>query len=128
MIRAYICSPLSAQSKAGIRENMLRARKYMEQISHTYAYRTYAPHAYLPALLDDTCPEERALALSFGREILRICQIVIICGNRISAGMKMEIDLAFQLEKEVYLWNNFDCMELLPVQEWGQINEMQIQK
>lgn len=128
MVKAYICSPLSAASKSGIRENMTRARKYMEQISHRYGYRTYAPHAYLPEILDDTCLEERALALSFGCEILKICQIVIVCGNRISSGMKREIELAFQLEKDVYLWQDSNCTELLPVREWRQIDEMQIQK
>lgn len=128
MIRAYICSPLSAKSQTGIWENMFQARKYMEQIADIYGYRTYAPHGYLPELLDDRCQEERALALSFGREILKICQKVIICGNRISAGMRTEIDLAFQMGKEVYFCQKFDCMELLPVREWRQINAMQIQK
>lgn len=56
-IRAYICSPLTAPTKAEMRQNMLRARKYMQEIKKRYGYRTYAPHAYLPELLDDHIPE-----------------------------------------------------------------------
>ena len=45
MIRAYICSPLSAETEVEIRRNMLRARQFMKQIADIYGYRTYAPHA-----------------------------------------------------------------------------------
>ena len=33
MIRAYICSPLSAETEVEIRRNMLRARQFMKQIA-----------------------------------------------------------------------------------------------
>lgn len=128
MIRVYICSPLSAKTKEEMRENMLQARFYMKLFAETYGYRTYAPHAYLPELLDDTNKKERAIALSFGKNLLKHCQIVVICGEKISEGMKQEIALAFQLGKKIYHWKDFNDMELQPVREWGQIDAMQIQK
>lgn len=127
MIKAYVCSPLSDESKAGMRMNMLRARHYMRLIAGKYKYHTYAPHAYLPELLDDDCPEERALALSFGMELLKLCQKVIIFGERISAGMQKEIELAFQLGKEVFLCPDLDRLELFPIKDWRQLDEMQTQ-
>lgn len=100
--KAYICSPLSAPTQEGIRSNMLLARQHMEAISRQYGYRTYAPHAYLPELLDENQPEERALALSFGKELLKRCQILIVCGNRISGGMCEEICAAASWGKTIY--------------------------
>ena len=126
MVKAYICSPLSAASKSGIRENMTRARKYMEQISHRYGYRTYAPHAYLPEILDDTCLEERALALSFGISVLEHCHLLIICGSRISSGMEIEIKKAFQDQMAVFRYFPDKKETLIPVKDWRQLDEMQI--
>lgn len=101
-IRAYICSPLTAPTKAEMRQNMLRARKYMQEIKKRYGYRTYAPHAYLPELLDDHIPEERALALSFGMELLKHCQLLIICEKNMSRGMYAEFEAALQHGLDVY--------------------------
>ena len=59
--------------------------------------RQVAPHAYLPYLLDDMVPEERALALKFGLKLLGLCSQVVVYGSRISNGMKNEIAAAEQL-------------------------------
>lgn len=128
MTRAYICSPLSAPEKAEIRNNMLQAREYGRMLTETYGYRTYAPHGYLPALLRDDCQEERELALSFDMELLRLCDMVIIFGNRISKGMHRELELAFELQKEVYYCQHGNSMQLFPVKDWRAIHEMQMEK
>ncbi len=100
----YICSPLSADTKEGIRANMLQARSYVEIISDCLECRATAPHAWLPEFLDDTMPEERELGLSFGKVILYKCHALIICGEHISSGMKEEIKYARSLNKPVFQW------------------------
>lgn len=97
----YICSPLSASTPEGIIRNMNIARLYMKEMSEKYNCRAVAPHAILPVFLDDNIPEERALGLKFGLDLLRICKKVIVCGNIISNGMKKEIELAEKLGTEV---------------------------
>lgn len=89
--KIYVCSPLSASTEEGIRQNMLTARRYMERISALFCCRAVAPHAFLPAFLDDHTPEERELALHFGLKFLEGCDALVICGNRISRGMEGEI-------------------------------------
>ena len=66
MALTYVCSPLSAPTRAEIMVNAQRARTYMTMCEREFGCRAVAPHAYLPYLLDDSNPEERALALSFG--------------------------------------------------------------
>ncbi|MGL5254542.1 MAG: hypothetical protein ACRC9L_06075 [Brevinema sp.] len=100
--RAYICSPLSAPTGAEMCSNMMAARGYEKRVAELCGCRTFAPHAYLPTLLNDHVPEERALALKFGIDLLRICDALVICGGRISAGMKGEIAMANQLGIKVY--------------------------
>lgn len=102
--KVYICSPLSAETKEGVKANMLKARNYEETISECLECRAIAPHAWLPEFLDDTILEERELGLSFGKVILYKCYALIICGEYISSGMKEEIKYARSLEKPVYQW------------------------
>lgn len=92
--RIYVCSPLRADNKPSIYRNALKAQQYMEIVRDKYNCRTFAPHAYLPYLLDDDNPEERDLALEFGLKLLALCDALIICGNVITKGMKGEIEKA----------------------------------
>lgn len=108
--RAYICSPLSADTEEGIVRNMQTARAYMFYAMKKMGMNASAPHAYLPMILCDNVPSDRALALQFGLELLKNSDILLICGNRISAGMRGEIAHAVRLriplvafDKAVYL-------------------------
>lgn len=56
-----------------------------------------APHAYLPMILCDNIPSDRALALQFGPELLKDSDILLICGNRISR-MRGEVAHAIRLK------------------------------
>ena len=114
--KLYVCSPLSAPSPEGIEINMRKARQYMQETAAHYGCRAIAPHAYLPQLLNDRVPEERALALSFGHSLLSTCDGVVICGNTISKGMAQEIAYAASVEMPVLIRPDLEveswCMEL----------------
>lgn len=99
----YICSPLSAPTKAGIQENMRKAAQYARIVSGYFHCRAIAPHGFLPEYLDDMVPEEREIGLAFGLSILKISKAIIICGNRISCGMAGEIQKAKELGIPVYI-------------------------
>ena len=105
--KVYICSPLTAPSKEEIKENMLLARQYMKHIEEDYHGRAFAPHGYLPELFNDHIPEERALVLELGLQILYFCDYLVICGDIISSGMRNEIQIAQKLGIKIYqlTWN-----------------------
>lgn len=102
--RAYICSPLSAEAEDDFLRNMHAARAYMYYAFEKMGMYARAPHAYLPMLLCDKLPSERALALSFGLSLLESSEIILVCGNRLSSGMKGEIAHAvlFQMPMIVF--------------------------
>jgi len=97
----YICSPLSAPSRAEMLANAAKAGAYMMRAEAEFKVKAVAPHAYLPYLLDDTIPEQRALALDFGRKLLGMCSMMIVFGAYISSGMAGEIGLAKELNISV---------------------------
>ena len=90
----YICSPLSAPTRAEMLANAAKANTYMVMAEREFDCRAVAPHAYLPYLLDDRIPAERELALEFGQKLLAMCSQMVVYGSRISEGMKGEIATA----------------------------------
>jgi hypothetical protein len=95
--KAYICSPCRASTPEGVYANMLAARYYMY---YTYKHMEVcpcAPHAILPAILNDRSLYERKLALSFGKELLNITSEMFVCGQILTAGMRGEILKAVEL-------------------------------
>lgn len=95
--KAYICSPLSADRDECFVENMRTARAYMFYAMKNMNLAARAPHAYLPMLLCDRIPAERALGLQFGLRLMEHCDLMLVCGNRISRGMRGEIEQAVKL-------------------------------
>jgi hypothetical protein len=55
-----------------------------------------APHVYFTQFLDENSEEERTLGISMGIELLKMCDELRVCGDKITEGMKMEIEA----------WNN----------------------
>ncbi|MEG0766402.1 MAG: DUF4406 domain-containing protein [Clostridia bacterium] len=95
--RAYICSPCTAATAKEVQRNVQAARFYMWFSFENLNVIARAPHAYLPILLSDKLPAERALALRFGLELLEQSDMVFVCGKVLSTGMKGEIARAAEL-------------------------------
>ena len=103
--KAYICSPLCAQTDMEMMQNMRAARAYMFYAMKKMNVSARAPHAYLPALLCEQIPAERALALEFGMKLLENCEVLFVCGDRISNGMKGEIGKASSLNMAIIVFD-----------------------
>lgn len=99
--KAYVCSPYSAENNEGMLQNMRTARAYMFYALKKMGMCARAPHAFLPMLLCDSVPSERAIALKFGIELLERSDVLLVCGNRISNGMKSEIANAAMLRMPI---------------------------
>lgn len=100
--KAYICSPLSAPTEEEMLRNMHSARAYMYYTMEKMGYAARAPHAYLPMLLCDRVPSERAIALQFGLHLLEESDLILVCGSHISNGMREEILHAITLNMPIY--------------------------
>ena len=107
------CPVLQVEDK----ETYLLLNKYVftDPYSNVFEYGIYAmkkmnvsaraPHAYLPALLCEQIPSERALALEFGMKLLENCEVLFVCGDRISNGMKGEIGKAASLNMAIIVFD-----------------------
>jgi len=63
----------------------------------THGVLPIAPHIYFTQFLDDSYPAERELGIRAGLELLRECDEVFVFGDRITAGMDREINVARSL-------------------------------
>ena len=125
----YICSPLSAPTKEGIRQNMEKAADYARLVSGIFGCRAIAPHSFIPEYLDDNIPEEREIGLAFGLSVLKLSKAVIVCGNRISSGMRGEIRMAGELNIPVYaLVEHAGGAAIAKITQEERMDEMQVCK
>lgn len=104
--QAYICSPCRAETEEGVSVNMKAARLYMYYAYTEMNMNASAPHAYLPIILCDKIPAERALAMKFCLNLLETGGTVLVCGNRITSGMKDEILHAAQIGEKILVFND----------------------
>lgn len=92
-LKVYVCSPYSGDVK--------RNTKYAQELTKWALYRGYVPitpHLYIPQVLNDDNPDERALGIDVGRALLQSCDLVLVGGQYgISAGMAGEIREALRL-------------------------------
>lgn len=123
-VKAYICSPLREDTLEGVRKNMLAAKAYMLYALEKMKIYAYAPHAFLPVFLSDEKPNERKLALQICKYALAFSNIVYVCGNRITEGMKGEIVYAARLKKQIYTFNSAVYQETknILIKEGGDTN------
>lgn len=103
--RAYICSPLSSVSPDEFADNMRNARAYMYYAMKKMNLYAGAPHAYLPMLLFDQVPAERAIGLQFGLRLLEQSDILLVCGMQLSNGMRSEIAYAAKLRIPIIVFD-----------------------
>lgn len=82
----YICSPYAG----AVSENIEKAQKY-SRFAVDNGYIPIAPHLLFPQFLNDDNPKERQLGLFFGNALMSKCSEVWVFGERISAGMEIEI-------------------------------------
>jgi hypothetical protein len=94
--RVYICSPYSGDTERNTNNAIRYARFALERERFPIA-----PHLYLPLFMDDNKPTERELALSFDIRLLGGCREVWVFGDRISEGMKQEIEAAKKQRKPI---------------------------
>ena len=82
----YIASPYAGD----IEKNVVFAQRACLYAIHQ-GYIPIAVHLLYPQMLDDGDPAERELGLQLGQQLLRRCDELWVCGDRISSGMAREI-------------------------------------
>ncbi|TGE31306.1 DUF4406 domain-containing protein [Desulfosporosinus sp. Sb-LF] len=97
----YICSPY----RGDVDYNIATAQFYC-QFATSQGVIPMAPHIYFTQFLDDNEPNERTLGLIMGQDILKHCSELWVFGNRISEGMRNEIESAERLEIPILFYSN----------------------
>ena len=86
----YVCSPYSGD----VEKNTEMAKRYC-RYAIGQGVIPLAPHLYLPAFISEET--ERELAVSIDLKFLEMCRELWAFGDRISSGMKKEIEYAGEL-------------------------------
>lgn len=104
----YICSPYAGDIEGNVRN----ARRY-SRFAVKQGYLPITPHLLYPQFLDDGLQRERDLGMFFGIVLMSKCTEVWVFGEKISNGMKIEIDRAKHKGYKVRYFSG-DC---IPIEE-----------
>lgn len=105
----YICSPYSGDVEA----NTERTKQFC-RFAYEHGQIPLAPHLMFPQFLSDDNEEERSTALFMDIVLMGKCQELWVLGDRISAGMSIEIDKAVKRRQRVRYFNSrFEEVESL---------------
>lgn len=110
----YICSRYKPDEEHSVEfHRAVAATACRVVISENMECMPIAPHLYFPNFMNDEEPVERRLALTYGKHILKQCQVmkVIVVDGIISEGMKEEIELAEGLMPINYFYATKEEME-----------------
>ncbi len=97
----YICSPYSGDVAGNTKRTIDFCRFALER-----GQIPLAPQLMFPQFMDDENPEERELAIFMDIVLLGKCSEVWVLGDRLSAGMEMEIAKAKQRRQKVRFFNS----------------------
>ena len=78
-----------------VKENIARANAYAREEA-IKGHCAIAPHCIFTQFLNDSIPEERDIGMKMGIALLLRCDALLVCGNIISEGMKVEIKIAYE--------------------------------
>jgi len=121
MEEAYICSPLSGNTK----DNLKNAVAYARFVFDRCGMIPVMSHFYV-LILDDDIEFERKIGTSLGLEMILDAKHMWVFGDTITPGMKDEIRLAESLKRAIHYISDEQCKEILN-QYGGYANE-QIKK
>lgn len=96
----YICSPYSGDIAGNTERTKQFCRFALEQ-----GQIPLAPHLMFPAFMNDGKEEERELALFMDIVLMGKCQEVWVLSDRISEGMKAEVETAKRRRQKVRYFN-----------------------
>jgi hypothetical protein len=93
----YVASPYAGDTEKNT-EFAKRACRHVMNEGHAF----FAPNLLYPQLLNDANPHERQTGLDMGIAMLSRCDELWCYGDRISPGMRLEIEEAARLGIPVY--------------------------
>lgn len=109
MKKVYICSPFRAKDANELKRNIAYARMLVRAAIEMGAA-PYAPHLYLPDVLNDAVAESREKGMCIGLHFLNVCDEIWVGQRfRITVGMQREIEYAKARNIPVRIYENGEC-------------------
>ena len=87
MKKVFVCSPL----RGNVGKNIEKAKGYCREIA-LKGNIPIAPHVYFTQFLNEEDENERNLGIKQGIELLDICDEMNVYGDKITDGMRQEIE------------------------------------
>lgn len=120
----YICSPCNPRAtgelgRRVLEQNLRNAECYCRAAVDSHAV-PIAPHLLFTRFLDEFNPSDRNIGLECAIQILKQCDELWVFGDRISEGMKAEIEMAQDMNMPVIRIAKPQADEIIALYEKGE--------
>lgn len=102
--RVYLCAPLSFKTREKLFQKVCAASEYTKYIKDKMGYFAISVHTYLPAFINDKLLTQREQMRALRMQILEQCDIVMVCGERVSLEMKQDVLYALKQNKRIVVF------------------------
>ena len=102
--RVYLCSPLSFKTCEKLFQTVCVASEYTNYIKDQMGYFAISVHTYLPAFVNDKILTKQEQMRELRMQILEQCDIVMVCGERVSLEMKQDVLYALKQNKKIVVF------------------------
>ncbi len=114
--KVFICSRYRPDDRHTVQDAVSSALFACGQAIHSGCI-PIAPHVYIPRCLSYNRPEERAIGMVIGRELMKMCDEVWQWGKTVTEGMAEDLAYARELGKPIHIFNTIG----IPYTEWNTV-------
>lgn len=102
--QVYVCAPFSVKTREKKLKTLYEGIEYVEYVKKKMQYFAIAIHTYLPAFINDKILANRDEMKKLRTQIIKQCDIVMVCGEKLSREMKQDILYAIERRKKIVVF------------------------
>lgn len=124
--QVYVCAPFSVKTREKTLKTLYEGGEYVEYVKKKMQYFAIAVHTYLPAFINDKILFNRDEMKKLRRQILEQCDIVMVCGAKISREMKQDILYAIERRKKIVVFRRELFQIVMKLMETSAVHEFDL--
>ena len=124
--QVYVCAPLNVKTREKTLKSLYEGSEYVEYVKKEMQYFAIAIHTYLPAFINDKMLANRDEMKKLRTQIIEQCDIVMVCGEKVSREMKQDILYAIERRKKIVVFTREVFQIVMKLMEISEVHEFDL--
>lgn len=124
--QVYVCAPFSVKTREKTLKTLYVGCEYVDYVKKKMQYFAIAIHTYLPAFINDKIIFNRDEMKKLRTQIIEQCDIVMVCGEKLSREMKQDILYAIERRKKIVVFTRELFQIVMKLMEVSGVHEFDL--